>query len=77
MIFTAPHGNNCFVNDIHGSLTAHCCTIVIDPIKGAAPLFNSTLERVALKQASRNPPLQATFEQAALYTQTSIPSTLN
>ena len=85
MIFIAPPGIDCVVDDIHSS--AHYCVIVIGSIKGAAPpAFNRTLERVALKQASRNPPLQATFQQAAFNTQlskpppntlTSIPSTLN
>ena len=32
----------------------------------APPAFNRTLERVELTQASINPPLQATFKQAAL-----------
>ena len=74
MIFIAPQGINCFVNDIHGAFTAHYCIIVVDPIKGAVPpAFNRTLERVALKQASRNPLLQATFKKAALYTQLSKP----
>ena len=37
--------------------------IVIEPIKGAAPpAFNITLEWVVPKQASRNPPLQATLK---------------
>ena len=72
MIFITPHDNNCSVNGIHRSITAHFCVTVSDPIKGATPpAFNRTLERAALKQASRNPPLQATFKQAALYTQLS------
>ena len=37
-------------------MTAHNCVRVIGSIKGATPTaFNTTLERVALKQASRNP----------------------
>ena len=67
LIFITPPGINCFVNDIH--ITAQNVIIVSGRIKGAAPAFNRTLERVALKQASRNPQLQATFKQAALYTQ--------
>ena len=56
----------------HRYLTAHYRFIV--PIKGAAPpAINKTLERVALKQASRNPPLEATFKRAALNTQLSKP----
>ena len=73
MIFIAPPDSNCFANDIHSN-AAHYCVIVTGSIKGAAPpAFNTTLERVALKQASRNPLLQATFKQAALYTQLSKP----
>ena len=75
MIFIALPSNNCFVNDIHSSLAAHNCVIVIGSIKGAAPpAFNRTLERVEHKQASRNSPLQATFKQAAFYTQLSKPT---
>ena len=54
-----------FPINCHTSLTVHYCFIVSEPIKGAAPpAFNRTLERVELKQASNNPPLQATFKQS-------------
>ena len=59
IIFIAPPDNQSSSNHIHSYLTAHSCFIVIDRIKGAAPpAFNKTLERVACKQASKNPPLQ-------------------
>ena len=78
MIFIDHHDNDWFVNCIHSYRAAHNCSIVIGSIKGAAPpAFNRTLERVALKQASRNSPLQATFKQAALYTQLSKPQHSN
>ena len=52
------------------------CVIYCDRVhkrRRSTPAFNTTLERVELKQASRNPLLQARFKQAALYTQLSQP----